>query len=143
MQEKPLRGPKLKVTPCRRPCATSSAVRRQQATAMGNAATPLCDLVAAVTASSHSACSRLQSTRKPVSRQSQQTQQCTAVNTHAHTANTPLAAQHTCASLPTWNGFIACADVEKEVANVHRLARPPSCCRWGETHRDIRRGSLA
>jgi len=115
VQEKPLRGPKLKVTPCRRPCATSSAVRRQQATAMGNAATPLCDLVAAVTASSHSACSRLQSTRKPVSRQSQQTQQCTAISACAHTTNASLAAQYTCASLPTWDGLIACVDEEKEV----------------------------
>ncbi len=115
VQEEPLRGAKTKVSPWRRPCATSSAVRRQQVTAWSSAATLLCDMSVTVAVSSHSSCSRLRPLRKPVSRTSQQKRSCIAISTHAHANSTPLAAQLACASLPTWNGFIACVGVEKEV----------------------------
>ena len=115
VQEELLRGEKMKVSPWRRPCATSSPAPRQQATAVGNAATPLCDLVAAVTAPSHSIYIMLKSWRKPVSRQSQRRQPCSTVSTNTHTATTPPAARLTCASLLTWDVLIACVDEDKEV----------------------------
>ena len=115
VQEEPLRGSKMKVAAWRRPCATSSEAPRQQATAVGSTATPLSDVSVIVTASSHSTCGRLQSTREPGSRQSQRRQPCSTVSTHAHATSTPLAARLVCASLPTCTGFIACVGVEKEV----------------------------
>ena len=107
-EEEPLRGSKSTVAARRRLCATSSAAPRQQATAAGSADTSLCRVCAAADVSPHSTCSTLRSSRKPVSRQEQQRQPLTAISANAPATNTPLAAQLTCASLRTWDGFIAC-----------------------------------
>ena len=115
VQKEPLSRVKCKVPPWRRPCATSSAAPRQQATAVGSATTPLSNASVIVAPSLHSICIMLKSWRKPVSRQSQQTQQCTAISACAHTTNTPLVARLACASLPTWDGLIACVDEEIEL----------------------------
>ena len=122
VQGKPLRRAKMKVAAWRRASATSSAVPRHQITAMDSAVTPLPDVSMIVAPSLHSICIMLKSWRKPDSRQQQQKQSLTAVSAHAHTTNASLAARLTCASLPTWNGIIACVDVEKEVTMSEPIA---------------------